>query len=90
MYLILWFAMQTVVDALIGQISDVAAPGSEICFDVLHRDVLEGRTKAYGFKTGSKVRTLLPMLMDKYCTGVTLGKPFCWHHTWGTSLAKKS
>ena len=44
------------MDGLIRQISELAAPGSRLCFDALHRDYLDGRVKNRGFKCGSEVR----------------------------------
>ena len=37
------------------QISALAAPGSRICFDALHRDHMDGRVRNRGFSCGVEV-----------------------------------
>ena len=49
--------MQGAVDGLMRQISALAAPGSRICFDALHRDHMDGRVHNRGFSCGVEVRT---------------------------------
>ena len=48
--------MQEAVDGLMRQISALAAPGSRICFDALHRDHMDGRVRNRGFSCGVEVR----------------------------------
>lgn len=48
--------MQGAVDGLMKQISALAAPGSRICFDALHRDHMDGRVRNRGFSCGVEVR----------------------------------
>jgi hypothetical protein len=38
------------------QVSELAAPGSRICFDALHRDHMDGRVHNRGFSCGVEVR----------------------------------
>jgi len=47
--------LQEAVDGLLKQISDMAAPGSRICFDALHRDHMDGRVHNRGFSCGVEV-----------------------------------
>lgn len=46
---------QEAVDGLVAQISGLAAAGSRICFDALHRDYMDGTVKNRGYACGSKV-----------------------------------
>ena len=46
--------VQEAVDGLIRQISDLAAPGSRMCFDALHRDHMDGRVHCRGYSCGSQ------------------------------------
>ncbi len=47
---------QEAVDQLMRQVSELAAPGSRICFDALHRDHMDGRVHNRGFSCGVEVR----------------------------------
>lgn len=51
--------MQEAVDGLIRQVSELAAPGSRICMDMIDRAYLDGTVKNRGFSCGSKVCFLL-------------------------------
>ena len=46
---------QEAVDNLLAQVSQLAAPGSRLCFDALHRDHMDGRVKMRGYTNGAKV-----------------------------------
>ena len=45
---------QEAVDGLIRQVSDLAAPGSRLCFDALHRDHMDGRVRCRGYSCGAQ------------------------------------
>lgn len=52
-----WLAcIQEAVDNLMGQVSQLAAPGSRLCFDALHRNYMDGRVKMRGYTNGARVR----------------------------------
>ena len=42
------------MDGLIRQMSDLAAPGSRMCFDALHRDHMDGRVRCRGYSCGAQ------------------------------------
>ena len=44
------------------QVSELAAPGSRVCFDALHRDHMDGRVHNRGFSCGLEVRLDAPNL----------------------------
>ena len=46
---------QEAVDNLLAQVSQLAAPGSRLCFDALHRDHMDGRVKMRGYTNGARV-----------------------------------
>ena len=46
---------QEAVDNLLAQVSQLAAPGSRLCFDALHRDHMDGRVKMRGYTNGANV-----------------------------------
>lgn len=54
--------MQEAVDGLMRQVSELAAPGSRMCFDALHRDHMDGRVHNRGFSCGVEVRLDAPDL----------------------------
>lgn len=43
------------MDGLLRQVSEMAAPGSRMCFDALHRDHMDGRVRNRGFSCGLEV-----------------------------------
>ena len=47
-------------EGLLAQLSALAAPGSRLCFDALHADYVDGRSKCRGFTNGSEVSRRLP------------------------------
>ena len=51
--------MQEAVDGLIRQMSDLAAPGSRMCFDALHRDHMDGRVHCRGYSCGAQASLCL-------------------------------
>ena len=53
-------AVQEAVDGLMRQVSELAAPGSRVCFDALHRDHMDGRVRSRGFSCGVEVRLHAP------------------------------
>lgn len=55
-------AVQEAVHGLMRQVSELAAPGSRVCFDALHRDHMDGRVHSRGFSCGVEVRLHAPNL----------------------------
>ena len=43
------------MDNLLAQVSQLAAPGSRLCFDALHRNYMDGRVKMRGYTNGARV-----------------------------------
>ncbi|CAK0732255.1 hypothetical protein CVIRNUC_000105 [Coccomyxa viridis] len=50
---LLCYLPQEAVDNLLAQVSQLAAPGSRLCFDALHRDHMDGRVKMRGYTNGA-------------------------------------
>lgn len=53
------------MDGLVRQVSELAAPGSRICMDMVNKAYLEKRIKNRGFSCGSEVS--LTMLHLRKC-----------------------
>ncbi|CAL5223896.1 g6492 [Coccomyxa viridis] len=67
---ILCYLPQGAVDGLMRQISALAAPGSRVCFDALHRDHMDGRVHNRGFSCGVEALKARgePLLSSFECT----------------------
>ena len=68
---------QEAVDNLLAQVSQLAAPGSRLCFDALHRDHMDGRVKMRGYTNGARVGHLLPLCCLRQRSAVACQAPMC-------------
>ncbi len=74
------------------QISALAAPGSRICFDALHRDHIDGRVRNRGFSCGVEVRTASHAMFPartwliRYRAREDQSWTWTWRHGYGWTL----
>ena len=64
-----------------GQVSQLAAPGSRLCFDALHRDHMDGRVKMRGYTNGARVSQCPPLCGMCQGSAVACHAPMCMLHS---------
>ncbi len=58
---------QEATAGLLRQISELAAPGSRLCFDAVHADYIDGRKRSRGYWCGAQVRPFgLPLTLHMH------------------------